>query len=183
MRQQSTDPTAKPRAKSAARIARILPLLAAQVPHSQIARITGYSLRSISRLASRPEVREAMEAAQAEARIKVRELLEAGAEVALGTLVDVMRGGDGPQSPDARVKAAVAILDRVGFGATSKLEHGGGIDVRNVPASKSEALERARAVVARLEASDVSDGVTVLAEAPHGTDSAVRAVATGEAPG
>jgi len=148
-----------PQAKSKdARLARLLPLYAAGIPHAQIARLTGTSLRTVQRYATEPEVQETLEALHAEAQASTVQALAAAREVAVGALLDVLSNSS---SPDARVKAAVAILDRSGHGPTSKQEltgkDGGPIQLEG--RQQPMTVEQARARYAELTARLVEQGI------------------------
>jgi predicted ArsR family transcriptional regulator len=134
------------------RLARLLPLYAAGMPHAQIARLTGTSLRTVQRYSADPEVKETLEALNQQAQATTVQALAAAREVAIGALLAVMGSDDA--SPDARVKAAVAILDRSGHGPTTRTEHsgrdGGPIELASRPMTIDEAKARYAELTARL---------------------------------
>lgn len=135
-----------------ARLARCIPMFAAGVPHAQIAAITGLGVRTVNRYATLPEVQECLQAASEKAQKGVAEVMASAREIAIGTLLDVMN--DDGATPDARVKAALGLLDRTGHGPTVKQEHtgkdGGPIQHAVRPMTVDEARERAAQLQARL---------------------------------
>lgn len=143
-----------------ARIARLLPLFVAGIPHTQIARIGGVSLRSVVRYSQDAEMIEAIAEARTQAQKKIADVMVAAGEVAVGALLAVL--GDGNASPDARVKAALGILDRSGHGPTERREltgkNGGPIatEDRAAPRTREEAITRIEGVLARLRGEALS---------------------------
>ena len=142
------------------RLARALPLFASGMPYAQIARVMGLSLRTVQRYASTEEVRETIEAQTEQAAQTTAQALASAREIAIGTLLGVM--GDDDASPEARVKAALGLLDRSGFGATTKTEHsgpGGGPITHAIKMTREEAKAKLASLQARLIEHGVVDAL------------------------
>ena len=141
-----------------ARVARIIPLVAAGMPDAQIAAALGLTLRQVTRWKCADEVKATIDELKREAGVKVRLLLEASHGSAVSALLEV--AGDPAADPTARVKAATAILDRSGVGVTKNLTHSGpnGKPIETVithqgqPTSWRDVKERADALSARATA-------------------------------
>jgi hypothetical protein len=152
------------------RLARALPLFASGMPYAQIARMMGLSLRTVQRYAATEEVKETIEAQSEQAAQTTAQALASAREVAIGTLLEVM--GDGDASPEARVKAALGLLDRTGFGPTTKHEHTGA-DGGAIRHSAVMTITEAKAKLAQLQVRLIEHGV---AEAlPAVSDTGVEA--------
>lgn len=142
-----------------AKMARIIPLLAIGTPHSQIAQATRLTVRTIERYASLPETKKAIDEAGASAQISAEKLLTSVQGVAVATLLELMT--DEGAKPEARVKAALGVLDRTKLGPSRSLTHsapgGGAIQIetvvhQGVPVTKSDVRDRALELAAKLTA-------------------------------
>lgn len=154
-------PKGKPRASTStprdARAAQLLPLFAGGTPHAEIVRLTGVPLRTVQRYARDPAVLAKLEAMRDAAVKGTAEAFTEARDVAIQTLLCVMRDGDA--SDDARVRASIAVLDRTGHGPTSKQEltgkDGGPVELAATsdrPRSLEEALARVEALRERIVA-------------------------------
>lgn len=140
------------------RLTRALPLFASGMHYAQIARIMGVSLRTVQRYAATEEVRETIEAQATMAAQSTAQAMASAREVAIGTLLGVM--GDDDASPEARVKAALGLLDRTGHGPTTKTEHSGPDGGPIQHAHKVLTREAAREKLAALQVRLLEQGIT-----------------------
>lgn len=101
---------------------------AAGATNGQIAKALGVRAEQVSRWLHEPAASAVRESTIA----KARERAESLADDAMGTLEEIMRGQDRGATAADRRAAAIAILDRVGVVAGTRIEHSGAIDLGRV---------------------------------------------------
>ncbi|MCK6585946.1 MAG: transposase [Polyangiaceae bacterium] len=100
-----------------------------------IARAVGVHPDTVSHWRSEPEFKAALEEAQKDVVSRAKNVLVRAAEEAVEQVLACMREG----AEDQRLRAALAILDRVGLVAGAKIEHTGTV---NLAALSEEELLR-----------------------------------------
>lgn len=106
---------------AAARRAKGIAMLLGGARHAEIATACGVSVRQVERWAALPDVRAQAATATAEAIATARGVLEAAAREAAESLVTIMR--DSSATAADRLRATLAVLDRTGHEAGTKVEH------------------------------------------------------------
>ncbi len=124
-------------AAAAARRAKGIAMILGGARHAEVAEACGVSVRQVERWSALPEVREQAATATPEAIATARGVLDAAAREAAEALVGLMRDPNG--SPGDRLRATLAVLDRTGNEAGTKVEHR---VLAGLPANDNEALTR-----------------------------------------